>query len=93
MLRLQILLFSLANLMGLLFGLSMCQAASQNSASSPQAASVEITLAPESALPDFVQDAAPQVKEAYRFAIANPEVLRQFPCYCGCGAMGQHEKT
>lgn len=48
----------------------------------------ELTLAPESALPDFVRDAAPQVKEAYRFAIANPEVLKAFPCYCGCGAMG-----
>ena len=49
---------------------------------------VDLTLAPESALPDFVRDAAPQVKEAYRFAIANPDVLSAFPCYCGCGAMG-----
>jgi hypothetical protein len=48
----------------------------------------EYTLAPESALPDFVQDAPPQVREAYRFAIANPDVLSAFPCYCGCGAMG-----
>ena len=52
----------------------------------------ELSLAPESALPDFVRDAAPQVKEAYRFAIANPEVLSAFPCYCGCGAMG-HENN
>ncbi len=49
---------------------------------------VELTLAPESTLPDFVQDAPPQVKEAYRFAIANPDVLSAFPCYCGCGAVG-----
>ncbi len=49
---------------------------------------VELTLAPESALPDFVKDAPPQVKEAYRFAIANPDVLSAFPCYCGCGAVG-----
>ena len=48
----------------------------------------EWTLAPESALPDFVHDAPPQVKEAYRFAIANPDVLSAFPCYCGCGSMG-----
>jgi hypothetical protein len=48
----------------------------------------ELTLAPESALPDFVRDAPPQVKEAYRFAIANPEVLSVVPCYCGCGAIG-----
>ena len=51
-------------------------------------AQAELVLAPESALPDFVQDAPPQVKEAYRFAIANPDVLSAFPCYCGCGAMG-----
>jgi len=50
-----------------------------------------LTLAPEAALPDFVRDEPLPVQEAYRFAIANPEVLRQYPCYCGCGAMGhQH---
>jgi len=47
-----------------------------------------LTLAPKSALPDFVRDAPPNVQEAYRFAIANPDVLRQYPCYCGCGNMG-----
>jgi hypothetical protein len=47
-----------------------------------------LTLAPEPALPDFVRQAPPNVQEAYRFAIANPDVLRQYPCYCGCGAMG-----
>lgn len=47
-----------------------------------------LKLAPESALPDFVQEAAPPVKEAYRFAIANPDVLSVFPCYCGCSTMG-----
>jgi hypothetical protein len=52
------------------------------------APAVELTLAPESALPDFVSNAPPQVKEAYRFAIANPEILSDFPCYCGCGSMG-----
>ena len=46
------------------------------------------TLAPESALPDFVKNAPPPVKEAYRYAIANPTIVSQFPCYCGCGAMG-----
>lgn len=51
-------------------------------------AQAELTLAPESALPGFVKDAPPQVKETYRFAIVNPEVLSAFPCYCGCGAVG-----
>ncbi|GAB4532968.1 MAG: hypothetical protein Kow0063_14260 [Anaerolineae bacterium] len=57
-------------------------------ASACAAPEAELALAPESALPDFVRDAPPQVKEAYRFAAANPEVLSAFPCYCGCGAVG-----
>jgi hypothetical protein len=52
----------------------------------------QLELAPESELPDFVRTASPQVKEAYRFAIANPDVLDAFPCYCGCGQMG-HESN
>jgi len=47
----------------------------------------KLTLAPESALPSFVRNAPGQVKEAYRFAIANPDVLTNYPCYCGCGNM------
>ncbi len=39
-----------------------------------------------------MRTAPPQVKEAYRFAIANPDVLDAFPCYCGCGQMG-HESN
>lgn len=27
---------------------------------------------------------APEVQEAYRYAVANPGVLQYFPCYCGC---------
>jgi hypothetical protein len=48
----------------------------------------QIELAPASALPPDIQQTAPQFQEAYRFAIANPELLSQFPCYCGCGGMG-----
>ncbi|RME74296.1 MAG: hypothetical protein D6784_10255 [Chloroflexi bacterium] len=59
--------------------------ACSGASSKPQ---VELKLAPASALPDFVRSAPPQVQEAYRFAIANPDVLRNFPCYCGCGAVG-----
>jgi hypothetical protein len=46
------------------------------------------TLAPESELPQFLQDAPPTVREAYRFAIHNAHELENYPCYCGCGAMG-----
>lgn len=39
-------------------------------------------------LPVEVRNAPVTVQQAYQFAIANPEVLSQIPCYCGCGAMG-----
>jgi hypothetical protein len=32
--------------------------------------------------------APPEVQEAYRFALANPEPLQYIPCYCGCGDQG-----
>ncbi|HET6444274.1 MAG TPA: PCYCGC motif-containing (lipo)protein [candidate division Zixibacteria bacterium] len=39
-------------------------------------------------MPVEVQQAPVAVQQAYQFAVANPTVLEQIPCYCGCGAMG-----
>ncbi|MBI3160841.1 MAG: hypothetical protein HYZ26_14675 [Chloroflexi bacterium] len=39
-------------------------------------------------LPQAVQDAPTRVSDAYRFAAANPDLMQQFPCYCGCGSIG-----
>lgn len=47
-----------------------------------------IQLAPESVLPPNLREAPPEVREAYRFALANPALLSAIPCYCGCGAQG-----
>lgn len=66
-----------AVLIGLALGVTGCRA------SAP-----ELILAPLSEMPSEVRPAPSVVQEAYRFAAANPEVLRQLPCYCGCGAMG-----
>jgi len=48
----------------------------------------EIQLASVSLLSDKLRSAPQVVQEAYRFAIANPEILEKLPCYCGCGNMG-----
>jgi hypothetical protein len=48
----------------------------------------EIELAPLSALPSSFAQLPMQVQEAYRFALANPDVLVKIPCYCGCNQMG-----
>lgn len=45
-------------------------------------------LAPEKLLPKDIGTAPEEVREAYRFAIANRGSLRYIPCYCGCGADG-----
>ena len=49
------------------------------------------TLAPESILPSDIRQAPSDVREAYRFAIANREILRYIPCYCGCGRSAGHK--
>ena len=39
-------------------------------------------------LPGEIQKAPPTVREAYEFAVTNPDALKNVPCYCGCGVAG-----
>jgi uncharacterized protein with PCYCGC motif len=39
-------------------------------------------------MPAEVQSAPVTVQEAYQFAAANPDVMENIPCYCGCGNIG-----
>ena len=48
----------------------------------------DLKMAPINMLPTKMQSAPTRVREAYQFAIANPDALKNVPCYCGCGAMG-----
>lgn len=48
----------------------------------------DLKMAPMAMMPTEVQNAAAVTQQAYQFAVANPEVLQQLPCYCGCGGMG-----
>ena len=47
-----------------------------------------LVMAPMAGMPSEVKSAPATVKQAYQFAVANPDILKQIPCYCGCGAMG-----
>jgi len=47
-----------------------------------------LQMAPVSALPMEMQNSPTAVRTAYQFAVANPDALRNVPCYCGCGAIG-----
>ena len=69
---------------GLILGLAACNADGRVSA--------PVELAPASQLPDDLRQAPSTVQEAYRFAVANQELVDQFPCYCGCVHAG-HESN
>src|SRR5574342_83735 len=48
----------------------------------------DFAMAPLTGMPMDVQNAPVVVRQAYQFAAANPDVMKQMPCYCGCGQMG-----
>lgn len=41
-----------------------------------------------SSRPAYVDGGQPEVRGAYAYALARPDVLQWLPCYCGCGGMG-----
>lgn len=49
---------------------------------------VTVAMASLDMMPREVKAAPKLVREAYQFAVANPSVLKELPCYCGCGGMG-----
>ena len=49
-----------------------------------------LNMAPMSGMPAEVQSAPVSVQQAYQFAAANPDLMKQVPCYCGCGAVHQN---
>ncbi len=57
-------------------------------ACSGQSNSNQQTMMPLGQMPNEVQSAPVSVQQAYQFAAANPDTMKQIPCYCGCGAMG-----
>lgn len=57
-------------------------------ACSAQQSDVELQMAPMSGMPAEVKNAPTSVQQAYQFAAANPDLMKQMPCYCGCGDIG-----
>lgn len=48
----------------------------------------ELAMAALDEMPAEVKAAPVTVQQAYQFNSANPEIMKQIPCYCGCGSMG-----
>ena len=53
---------------------------------------VDLHMMPLDQMPDEVQAAPVVVQQAYQFSAANPDVMKDIPCYCGCGDIG-HESN
>lgn len=56
--------------------------------STSSSSEVHLVMAPMDQMPVDVQSAPVAVQEAYQFNIANPGIMQDFPCYCGCGDIG-----
>lgn len=48
----------------------------------------DLQTMPIDQMPMEVQSAPMSVQQAYQFAAANPDVMKDIPCYCGCGNVG-----
>ena len=75
------LLFSLMIGLIALTGLSACSTQSSAGESHLNMASMDL-------MPVEVHSAPVTVQEAYQFNVANPDIMKNIPCYCGCGAVG-----
>ena len=58
------------------------------SACSTQNNSSDLHMMALDQMPAQVQSAPVTVQTAYQFAAANPDVMKNIPCYCGCGGIG-----
>jgi hypothetical protein len=47
-----------------------------------------LNMASMDLMPAEVHSAPVTVQEAYQFNVANPEIMKEIPCYCGCGNIG-----
>ena len=72
-----------------LLGMAILATACGSPAAIPSpAVNTTLKLAPASSLPPEMRKLSPEVQEAYRFAIANPDILERIRCYCGCRRLG-----
>jgi len=56
--------------------------------STSKSSDVHLYMLPMDQMPADVQAAPVAVQEAYQFASINPDIMKNIPCYCGCGDIG-----
>lgn len=58
------------------------------SACSTQSQSSDLHMMSMDEMPADVRSAPVTVQTAYQFSTANPDLMKDIPCYCGCGNIG-----
>lgn len=58
------------------------------SACSTSSSEAHLAMSPLDQMPMEVQSAPMTVQTAYQFNAANPDIMKNIPCYCGCGDIG-----
>lgn len=56
--------------------------------STSKSSDVHLIMMPLDQMPAEVQSAPVTVQEAYQFASISPDIMKDIPCYCGCGNVG-----
>lgn len=56
--------------------------------STQKSSEVHLYMMPLDQMPADVQSAPVTVRDAYQFASINPDVMKDIPCFCGCGNIG-----
>ena len=75
------LLFTLLPIGVILASLPACSTKSESG-------EAHLNMASMDHMPPEVQSAPVTVQEAYQFNVANPDIMKNIPCYCGCSAIG-----
>lgn len=81
-------MFSKANKLFLLLIVLALASAAVSACSTSSSSEVHLAMSPMDQMPMDVQSAPVAVREAYQFNAANPDVMQNIPCYCGCGDIG-----
>jgi hypothetical protein len=56
--------------------------------STSKSSDVHLNMTSMDQMPVEMQSAPVTVQTAYQFVSANPDVMKNIPCYCGCGNVG-----
>lgn len=81
-------MFSKANKLVFLLIIAGLVSMAISACSTSSSSEVHLAMSPLDQMPMDVQSAPVAVREAYQFNVANPDIMQDIPCYCGCGDVG-----